>query len=179
MIAGILIAACLGLNSCSKEKSPYTGSASCRSCHEKFYQLWSTSFHGLAIAALHGGLAKKHLSPQPQPLTIGHASYRADVGEIPGMCGRWGRAGRKNMEIRHVMGGKNVFYFLTPMDRGRLQVLPVAYDVNRKQWYDTAASHLRHSLERRDQALDWREWPFTFNTMCYNCHVSQLSTTTA
>ncbi|MCK5011784.1 MAG: hypothetical protein KAS98_14915, partial [Deltaproteobacteria bacterium] len=26
-----------------------TGSTSCRSCHEKFYQLWSTSYHGLAM----------------------------------------------------------------------------------------------------------------------------------
>jgi len=27
----------------------YAGSASCRECHEKFYQLWSTSRHGLAM----------------------------------------------------------------------------------------------------------------------------------
>ena len=28
---------------------PYVGSYSCRECHERFYQLWSTSFHGLAM----------------------------------------------------------------------------------------------------------------------------------
>ena len=27
----------------------YAGSASCIECHEKFYKLWSTSFHGLAM----------------------------------------------------------------------------------------------------------------------------------
>jgi tetratricopeptide (TPR) repeat protein len=175
LIAGLLLVLGLGLFSCSKEKSPYTGSASCRSCHEKFYQLWSTSFHGLAMQPYTEELAKKQLSPQAQPLIIGHASYQADVGGKAGYVREIGPGGEKKYEVRHVMGGKNVFYFLTPMDKGRLQVLPVAYDVNRKQWYDTAASHLRHSLERRDQALDWREWPFTFNTMCYNCHVSQLS----
>ena len=44
----------------------------------------------------------------------------------------------------HALGGKNVYYFLTPLERGRLQTLPVAYDVRTKQWFDTAASGVRH-----------------------------------
>ena len=74
------------------------------------------------------------------------------------------------------MGGKNVYYFLTPLERGRLQVLPVAYDVHKKAWYDTAASGVRHFPDRRDEALDWTDRMFTFNTTCFNCHVSQLAT---
>lgn len=31
------------------------GSASCRTCHERFYRLWSTSFHGLAVQPRSGG----------------------------------------------------------------------------------------------------------------------------
>ncbi|MBM3853616.1 MAG: hypothetical protein FJ399_10725, partial [Verrucomicrobia bacterium] len=27
----------------------YAGSQSCRECHERFYNLWSTSHHGLAM----------------------------------------------------------------------------------------------------------------------------------
>jgi hypothetical protein len=30
----------------------YTGSVSCRKCHEKFYQLWAPSHHGLAMQPL-------------------------------------------------------------------------------------------------------------------------------
>ena len=175
-LAGVWIAVGLGLSSCSKEKTPYTGSVSCRSCHEKFYQLWSTSFHGLAMQPYLAELAKKQLSPQAKPISIGKVNYQADIEGKNGYVREKGPEGEKKYEIQQVMGGKNVFYFLTPMERGRLQVLPLAYDVNRKTWYDTAASHLRHSLDRRDEALDWREWPLTFNTMCYNCHVSQLST---
>ena len=175
-MVGILMAFSLGLSSCSKEKTPYTGSASCRSCHEKFYQLWSTSFHGLAMQPYTAELAGKKLSPMSKSIAIGKASYQADIEGKNGYVREKGPEGEKKYEIQHVMGGKNVFYFLTPVEKGRLQVLPLAYDANRKAWYDTAASHLRHSLDRRDEAIDWREWPFTFNTMCYNCHVSQLST---
>lgn len=176
IIAGVLIVVGFGLLSCSKEKSPYTGSVSCRSCHEKFYQLWSTSFHGLAMQPYTPELAQKDLSSQAKPISIGKAGYQAEIEGKVGYVREKSPDGERKYKIQQVMGGKNVFYFLTPLDRGRLQVLPLAYDVNRKTWYDTTASHLRHSLDRRDEALDWREWPLTFNTMCYNCHISQLST---
>jgi tetratricopeptide (TPR) repeat protein len=76
-----------------------------------------------------------------------------------------------------VLGGKNVYYFLTPFTKGRLQTLPVAYDVNRKEWFDTAASGMRHFPGgERGETVNWKESPYTFNTACYSCHVSQLST---
>ncbi len=87
-----------------------------------------------------------------------------------------GSGGDKTYPIVHVLGGKNAYYFLTPLDKGRLQVLPVAYDVPKKTWYDTAASGVRHFPDRTDAALDWTDRLFTFNTTCFNCHVSQLAT---
>ena len=57
-----------------------------------------------------------------------------------------------------------------------MQVLPLAYDVHKKAWYDTAASGVRHFADRRDEALPWTDRMFTFNTTCFNCHVSQLRT---
>ena len=74
------------------------------------------------------------------------------------------------------MGGKNVYYLLTPLERGRLQVLPLAYDVHKKAWYDMAASGVRHFPDRRDEALDWTDRMFAFNTTCFNCHVTELAT---
>ena len=37
-----------GAQPLSKYKG-YTGSVSCRECHEKFYKLWAPSHHGLAM----------------------------------------------------------------------------------------------------------------------------------
>ncbi len=75
------------------------------------------------------------------------------------------------------MGGKNVYYFLTPLDRGRLQTLPVAYDVRTKKWFDTAASGVRHfPSAAADAPVHWTDPMYTFNTSCHGCHVSQLST---
>ncbi|HUJ19312.1 MAG TPA: ammonia-forming cytochrome c nitrite reductase subunit c552, partial [Nitrospirota bacterium] len=157
------------------KSGPYAGSSSCRECHEKFYQLWSTSKHGLAMQPYTLGFAAIQLTPQQGEIVIGKDRYRADINE--GVVIETGQKGTKKYKIEHVLGGKNVYYFLTPFTKGRLQTLPVAYDVNKKEWFDTAASGMRHFPGgERGETVSWKESPYTFNTACYSCHVSQLST---
>jgi tetratricopeptide (TPR) repeat protein len=151
----------------------YAGSVSCRECHEKFYTLWSTSFHGLAMQPYTAELAKTKLTPQKSEVVAGQFRFRADL-QTGAVIERRGEV-EQRYPIAQAMGGKNVFYFLTPLERGWLQVLPVAYDVRRQEWFDTTASAMRHFGDRRDEALYWKERQLTFNTSCFSCHVSQLS----
>ena len=118
-------------------------------------------------------LAKAKLTPQRQEIVAGKHHFRADLKQH--VVIERGPEGEKSYPMVQTMGGKNVFYFLTPLDRGWLQVLPVAYDVRRQEWYDTTASAMRHFGDRRDEALYWTERPLTFNTSCFSCHVSQLA----
>lgn len=119
--------------------------------------------------------ARAKLTPQQEGITIDKINYRAEIND--GVVIETGREGIKHYKIEQVLGGKNVYYFLTPLDKGRLQALPVAYDVNKKEWFDTAASGMRHFPGgERSQTVGWKESPYTFNTACYSCHVSQLST---
>ncbi len=151
----------------------FAGSASCRECHEKFYQLWSTSFHGLAMQPYTAELARTQLIAPTTEIVARQYRFVADLQR--GVVIERTPVGESRFPIMQVMGGKNVFYFLTPLERGWLQVLPVAYDVRRREWFDTTASAMRHFGDRRDQALYWKERPLTFNTSCFSCHVSQLS----
>jgi tetratricopeptide (TPR) repeat protein len=153
----------------------FVGSKTCRDCHTDFYRLWSTSWHGLAMQPYSAQFAKTHLTPQQGDVAIGSNKYRAEVdGE--GCIREIGPEGEHKFPFAQVMGGKNVYYLLTPMARGRLQVLPLAYDVHKKEWYDMAASGVRHFPDRRDEALHWTDRMFAFNTTCFNCHVTELST---
>jgi tetratricopeptide (TPR) repeat protein len=154
----------------------YAGSVSCRKCHEKFYHLWASSHHGLAMQPYTAELARNCLSPQKNEIVIGDSRYRADITGNTGWVIERGPKDEKKYRINHVMGGKNVYYFLTTLDRGRLQTLPIAYDVNKKEWFDMAASGVRHFPGHTDKPISWKDWQYTFNTACYGCHVSQVST---
>jgi tetratricopeptide (TPR) repeat protein len=154
----------------------YTGSASCRKCHEKFYQLWAPSHHGLAMQPYSREFAGKHLKVQAEEIPVGDSRYRADISGDPGWMIERGQKGETKYRIDHAMGGKNVYYFLTTLDRGRLQTLPLAYDVHEKKWFDMAASGVRHFPGHSDEPIYWKDWQYTFNTACYGCHVSQVST---
>jgi tetratricopeptide (TPR) repeat protein len=155
--------------------SPYSGSRKCRKCHEAFYGLWATSHHGLAMQPWTADLGKA-ITPMAGEIAIEGARYRADLEGGRARVIERGASGEKSYPVVHAMGGKNVYYFLTPLDRGRLQVLPLAYDVRKKTWFDVARSGVRHFPDRADAALHWTDRQYTFNTACFGCHVSQAST---
>lgn len=157
----------------TNEPSPkvFTGSSNCRECHEKFYELWAPSHHGLAMQPY--ALARTNLLAMNAAIRVGSNTYQAIVEA--GVVVERGGGGERRYRMQEAMGGKNVFYFLTPLDRGRLQVLPLAYDLRRREWYDVAGSALRHFGMQPDDPLYWTESQYTFNTACFNCHVSQLT----
>lgn len=153
----------------------YTGSAQCQKCHAQFYEKWASSWHGLAMRPYTPEFARRHLAEQQAPVMIRGKGYRVEIGKGSAVVRESGPEGEKSFPIEQVLGGKNVFFFLTPMPGGKLQVLPLAFDSRLKEWYDTTASMVRHLHDIQDEALDWTERPLTFNTSCYNCHVSQLA----
>jgi hypothetical protein len=153
------------------EERAFVGSANCRECHQRFYELWAPSRHGLAMRNY--SLARRVLTEQTAEIRVGTNTYRADLDQ--GVVVERGGPAERRLRIEQALGGKNVFYFLTPLERGRLQVLPIAYDVRRKEWFDTAASAVRHFGAEPDEPLHWTEPAYTFNTSCFNCHVSQLT----
>ncbi len=153
----------------------YTGAKGCRECHERFYQLWSNSRHGLAMQPFTPALAKEKLLQPAADIAAGKVRYGVDIGDETGWVIERGPKGDHRYRIDFAMGGKNVYYFLTPLSKGRLQVLPVAYDVRRKEWFLTTDSHLRPFSDNA-AAIPWTDPLYTFNTSCHGCHVSQVST---
>jgi hypothetical protein len=153
----------------------YSGTQACRECHENFYQLWAPSHHGLAMQPFTAELFETKLVPHSEDLAIGNSRYRVEFdGKKAWVEEVTGKDTRK-YPLVYAMGGKNVYYFLTTMDRGRLQVLPLAYDINGKAWFDTAASGIRHFRDVEEEPVNWKDPDYTFNTSCYMCHVSQLT----
>jgi tetratricopeptide (TPR) repeat protein len=117
---------------------------------------------------------KGELTPLDNPMTIGDRTYRVNL-EKRFMTEETRDGKTVRHTLLHVLGGKNVFYFLTLLEKGKLQVMPLAYNAREQRWFDTTGSMLRHFAESGDEALDWRDPMLTFNTACFSCHVSQLA----
>lgn len=169
--------------SCTKKQTPqnveneYVGSGSCIECHAKFYELWSTSHHGKAMQPLNAEFIKSQKLPGSEDFSLEGKIYKIAFGDSTMTMIEKDGENVKNYEVVWVLGGKNVYYFLTPLENGKLQTIPLAYNLNLKSWYNNPQSALRHFPEGpADQALPWKDRMYNFNTSCYSCHVSQLQT---
>jgi len=170
-----LISALLLLTGCREDtRAPeYVGSSSCRECHEAFYHKWENSHHGRALQPVTPELVARDLVEMREPIVVGEVSYQVDLTQREVV--ETFKDGKKMVyPLLHTMGGKNIYYFLTQLEKGKLQVLPVAFRLTDKTWYNTTASMLRHFHEDGDTPLEWRDPMLTFNTACFGCHVSQL-----
>ena len=156
----------------------YSGSESCIQCHERFYELWAPSWHGKAMQPVNADFLKEYQLPASENMEIEAKNYQV-IYEDSAMI----MLEKENDEIVNKytvewsLGGKNVFTFLVPLDKGKLQTMPMAYDVNRQMWFNYPESAVRHFVdtEQEDEALPWRDRMYVFNNACYNCHVSQVS----
>ena len=149
----------------------YSGSASCKECHPAFYQLWETSNHGRAMQPWNPDLASR-IPPQAEPIEADGRFYMAHITPERG----WLTDDQgKEYDILYTLGGKNYYNLLTLLSDGRLQVLPIFYNVRDQKWENTTRSMLRHFADgRTDTPLNWRDSMLTFNAACFSCHVSQI-----
>lgn len=179
---GVLTIILLGIVSCLNKKptttvdSDFSGSTSCIECHDRFYKLWSTSHHGLAMQPITSRFIAEKITLGQDEIFMEEAWYKAIADDSILFIQERKNDSIKQYEVLWALGGKNVYYFLTPWKGGRLQTLPLAYNVNTKTWYNNPESAIRHfpNMSVTDQALSWTDIQYTFNTSCYSCHVSQL-----
>jgi hypothetical protein len=61
-------------------RGQYAGSVSCRQCHERFYELWAPSHHGLAMQPHTAKFADSELIAQERDIEISLSSFRAFIG---------------------------------------------------------------------------------------------------
>lgn len=164
-------------NEINDRMAMYTGSESCKPCHERFYDLWADSHHGLAMQPVTAGFVEDNIQSFNERVKIGNEFFEVSFSNDTLFFNEILPSGEnEKYPAVHVMGGKYIYYFLTPLSGGRLQVLPLAYDCDTDSWYNNPESGVRHFENIEDAPLNWKNHLYTFNTTCYNCHVSQLKT---
>lgn len=157
----------------------FTGSESCIECHENFYKLWEHSYHAQAMMPVDADFIQRHQLPDSKPVEVEGHQFQIEFNDSTMiMHERDGEDFVATYDVIWAMGGHNVYTFLTPFEKGKLQNIPLAFDANRKEWFNYPMAGMRHFGDGspEDEALPWKDDMFAFNTGCYSCHISQLST---
>src|SRR5262249_24774982 len=118
----------------------YVGSAACASCHADVARSWESSRHRLAVTGAGGSVPAPGSSDGPLggrddmlALTAASLGYGTDV------------------MVPYVLGLKHVEQPLGMFPAGRVQALPRAFDVPRREWFDLFAGDPR-------TFSDWGHW---------------------
>jgi tetratricopeptide (TPR) repeat protein len=155
----------------SREQRPATfaGTLKCKECHQKEFDKWQNSHHDHAMDVAD---EKTVLGDFNNVVFESHGVtsrfYKKDGRFFVHTEGPEGKMG--DFEVTYTFGWFPLQQYLVPFPGGRLQCLPIAWDVRQKKWY-----HL-YPKERVDPK-DWLYWTNAaqnWNGMCAQCHSTNL-----
>jgi tetratricopeptide (TPR) repeat protein len=149
--------------------STFVGSKKCMDCHKKEYDKWLNSHHDLAMdVANETTVLGSFENTVFEYFGVKSRFFRKDNRFFVQTRGPDGKMGE--FEIKYTFGVYPLQQYLVPFPGGRLQCLPLAWDVKEKKWY-----HLYP-----DEPIDPGDWLYwtnagqNWNGMCAECHSTNL-----
>ena len=147
----------------------FSGSQSCRDCHRQEYDKWAGSHHRMAMAVADDETVLGDFNDTFfEHLGVRSRFFRKDGKFLVTTQGPEGRMA--DFEITHTFGYYPLQQYLVPFPGGRLQCLPIAWDVQKNRWY-----HLYP--DDPIDPTDWLYWTnagLNWNGMCAECHSTNL-----
>jgi len=147
----------------------FAGSKKCLDCHKAEYDKWQDSHHDRAMEVANDATVL--------------GDFKNATVEFHGVTSRFYRKADKffvhtqgpdgimgEFEITHTFGWHPLQQYLVPFPGGRLQCLPIAWDVREKKWY-----HLYPAAPIEPGGwLYWTNAGQNWNGMCAECHSTNL-----
>lgn len=154
-------------------KAVFTGGNACIECHQKEYGLWKESDHDNAMdvatdVSVLGNFNDKQFTYNG----ITSKFYKRD-----GMFFVYTEAvGGKmqELQITHTFGVRPLQQYLIPFENGKYQCLPIAWNTEKKEWFHMAAMVYTPEDLQPDNWLYWTNQSQNWNSMCAECHSTDL-----
>jgi predicted CXXCH cytochrome family protein len=159
------------INSNDFHSSPpgFVGKETCAKCHESEFNAWRGSDHDKAMAhANDSTVLGKFQGDSLISAGITSRFFRKNEKFIVQTEGKDGIIA--DFEVKFTFGVNPLQQYLVEFPGGRLQCLPLAWDIRKKQWF-----HL-HQDEKisPDDWLHWTKDGQNWNGMCSDCHSTGL-----
>lgn len=151
------------------QESTFVTSNACAKCHKKEYEEWQDSHHAKAMAVATNETVLGDFNDTVfEKDGVQSRFFRKDGGFFVNTRGPKGVMA--DFEISHTFGYYPLQQYLIPFPGGKMQCLPIAWDVKANKWF-----HLYPDL-----TLDPEEWIYwtnqgqNWNSMCADCHSTEL-----
>src|SRR5262249_53395945 len=107
--------------------SAYVGSAACETCHEAQYRSWETTQHHLAMLPASPSGPLRAEPPDAGPMVVRDGRLLLVGSSVDHDT---------DLPLAYALGHRNVEQYVGPLQPGKLQALPLAFDVQRGEWFD-------------------------------------------
>jgi len=147
----------------------FVGGQKCAECHKAEYDKWRGSHHDLAMDEANEQTVLGNFDNAVfENFGVRSRFYRRDGRYFVHTRGPGGEMA--DFEVKYTFGVYPLQQYLIPLAGGRLQCLPIAWDVNGKKWYHLYPEAL---LDPGDW-LYWTNAGQNWNGMCAECHSTNL-----
>ena len=147
----------------------FVGSTECKECHNPEFDSWQGSHHDLAMDVANESTVLGDFNNAEFTIHgVTSRFFRKDDRFFVYTNGPGGEMGE--FEITHTFGWYPLQQYLIPFPGGRLQTLPIAWDVDQEKWYRVPPVE---NVEP-DDWLYWTNAAQNWNGMCAQCHSTNL-----
>ncbi|NGP78100.1 tetratricopeptide repeat protein [Balneolaceae bacterium YR4-1] len=150
-------------------KSPFIGDQECASCHSDQYRMWKGSHHFYAMNEATSNYVRGDFNGEVfRHNGVTYKFYKkADkyFVETEGLESK-----NSSYEVAYTFGWEPLQQYLLDFGSGKYQALNIAWDTQEKQWF---ALNPEQDLEHGNW-LHWTGGAMNWNTMCADCHSTNL-----
>jgi predicted CXXCH cytochrome family protein len=147
----------------------FVGDQVCQSCHAGEWEQWKGSHHDYAIAEANENYVRGDF--EDAGFTDGDDTYRfyrqgeyfyVEISTEGGMT--------ETHRIEYTFGWEPLQQYLVDIGRGKLQALHAAWDTEQERWFSLHPDETYPD----DDWMHWRGGSMNWNTMCADCHSTNL-----
>jgi predicted CXXCH cytochrome family protein len=151
----------------------FTGGRSCIECHQKEFRLWKGSDHDKAMSVATDSTVLGDFN---------NASfiYNGKTTKFYKRGGKFfvfteGEGGMmKEYQVTHTFGVHPLQQYLIPFGNGKYQCLPIAWNSIEKKWFQMAGMVYKPEDLQPGNWLFWTNQAQNWNSMCAECHSTNL-----
>ncbi len=155
----------------SQSEATFVGSKTCTECHQKEYDDWMGSDHQLAMDTANANSVVGDFNNTTHTFK-GFTSKFYKKGDKFYVYTKGPKGKAEEYEIVYTFGVRPLQQYVIAFDKGRFQLLPIAWDVQTKSWYHMGETVYEDMEIKHDDWLYWTNNGQNWNGMCVECHTT-------